>query len=90
MEFSILNAEGAVIQSLPVPALQPEDIGRALALFRVSVAGVLDGTPYRGARLLTPGLHRFVRAGKNERVSCLWAPAFTRGYSPFHLRDRDF
>ena len=53
-------------------------------------AGVLDGTPYRGARLLTPGLHRFVRAWKNERVSCLWAPAFTRGYSPFHLRDRDF
>jgi Dolichyl-phosphate-mannose-protein mannosyltransferase len=52
--------------------------------------GFLDGTPYRGARALSPGLHRFVRAGKNERVSCLWAPAFTRGYSPFHLRDRDF
>ena len=52
--------------------------------------GILDGTPYRGARALSPGLHRFVRAGKNDRVSCLWAPAFARGYSPFHLRDRDF
>jgi hypothetical protein len=57
---------------------------------RGEAAGILDGTPYRGARALSPGLHRFLRAGERDRVSCLWAPAFVRGYSPFHLRDRDF
>lgn len=53
-------------------------------------AGALDGTPYRGSRSLAPGAHRFVNSGRKERLSCLWAPAFQRGYSPFHLRDRDF
>ena len=53
-------------------------------------AGALDGTPYRGARSLAPGAHTFVQSGRKERLSCLWAPAFQRGYSPFHLRDRDF
>ena len=26
----------------------------------------------------------------DERLACLWAPAFARGFSPFHLRDLDF
>lgn len=50
-------------------------------------AGVLDGTPYRGARELAPGRHRF-EGEKN--VVVLWAPAFRRGHSPFHLRDLEF
>jgi hypothetical protein len=34
-----------------------------------------------------PHLFRRRHAG---RVAVLWAPAFARGYSPFHLRDREF
>jgi hypothetical protein len=52
--------------------------------------GVLDGTPYTGARELAPGPHRFDRAAAGEDVCALWAPAFRRGHSPFHLRDREF
>jgi hypothetical protein len=51
--------------------------------------GVLDLTPYRGARALESGRHRFINAGKKQVVA-LWAPAFRRGHSPFHLRDLDF
>lgn len=49
--------------------------------------GTLDGTPYNAARALTAGTHRFEN-GKGAAV--LWAPAFRRGHSPFHLRDLDF
>ena len=52
--------------------------------------GALDGSPYRGKRMLQLGAHTFVTAGTNGEVACLWAPAFERGYSPFHLRDREF
>ena len=52
--------------------------------------GFLDGTPYRGARPLAAGVHRFTGAPAGERLACLWAPAFARGFSPFHLRDLDF
>jgi hypothetical protein len=51
--------------------------------------GNLDGTPYDGARHLGAGNHRFESAAPG-RLACLWAPAFARGYSPFHLRDREF
>jgi hypothetical protein len=52
--------------------------------------GSLDGTPYRGARRLAAGVHTFTGAPAGERLACLWAPAFARGFSPFHLRDLDF
>ncbi len=52
-------------------------------------AGTLDGARYHGAVELAPGMHHFARAA-DERVAWLWAPAFERGYSPFHLRDLDF
>lgn len=51
--------------------------------------GTLDGTPYTGPRELGAGPHRFVSV-ETTRVALLWAPAFERGYSPFHLRDREF
>ena len=54
------------------------------------VRGVLDGTPYDGPRYLPAGVHRFDAAGPPETMACLWAPAFQRGFSPFHLQDRDF
>jgi len=52
--------------------------------------GELDGTPYRGARYLAPGPHRFVDTVGPRRLAALWAPAWNRGYSPFDLKDRDF
>ena len=52
--------------------------------------GLLDGSPYGGQRILAPGRHIFVTVGRKELLACLWAPAFIRGYSPFHLRDREF
>jgi hypothetical protein len=53
-------------------------------------AGRLDGTPYAGARQLDAGPHRFERDVAGEVVTVLWAPAFRRGYSAFHRRDREF
>jgi len=53
-------------------------------------AGLLDGTPYRGARSLAAGPHTFTAAKAEERVACLWATAYARGFSPFHLQDLDF
>jgi MFS family permease len=53
-------------------------------------AGLLDGTPYRGARSLAAGAHTFTSARAEGRVACLWAPAYARGFSPFHLQDLDF
>lgn len=54
---------------------------------RGEATGALDGTPYTGARVLAEGAHRF----EGEKNVCVvWAPAFRRGHSPFHLRDLDF
>jgi hypothetical protein len=49
--------------------------------------GTLDGVPYTGARMLGAGGHRF----EGEKgAAVMWAPAFRRGHSPFHLRDLEF
>ncbi|HET8798132.1 MAG TPA: glycosyltransferase family 39 protein, partial [Thermoanaerobaculia bacterium] len=49
--------------------------------------GTLDGVPYTGARMLGAGAHRF----EGEKgAAVMWAPAFRRGHSPFHLRDLEF
>jgi len=29
-------------------------------------------------------------AAHPEGMACLWAPAYARGFSPFHLQDLDF
>lgn len=50
--------------------------------------GTLDGTAYTGARMLDAGPHRF--EGATGQVCVVWAPAYRRGHSPFHLRDLDF
>ncbi|MCU1347386.1 MAG: hypothetical protein JWO56_416 [Acidobacteria bacterium] len=52
--------------------------------------GMLDGTPYGSARSLGAGAHRFEAAAPGARLAVFWAPAYARGYSPFHLRDREF
>lgn len=52
-------------------------------------AGALDDSPQLASRSLEAGAHRFVRAHDGP-LAVIWAPAFARGYSPFHLRDREF
>jgi hypothetical protein len=52
--------------------------------------GTLDGSAYAIGRTLAPGPHRFQRAVAGEHLAVLWAPAFQRGHSPFHLRDTEF
>lgn len=48
--------------------------------------GMLDGTP-NTPRLLQAGKHQFTGT---TRTCVVWAPAYERGHSPFHLRDREF
>jgi hypothetical protein len=65
--------------------------GRYVVLSEAGIArGVLDGAPHVGARDLAAGAHRFERATPGENLCVVWAPAFERGHSPFHLRDLDF
>jgi hypothetical protein len=65
--------------------------GDYVILWRKGEAGgVLDGTPYNGPRQLSAGPHLFKSAVAGERLACLWAPAFARGFSPFYRQDLDF
>jgi hypothetical protein len=52
------------------------------------VAGTIDGVAYSTPRDLTPGDHKFFGSKPGQRYAVLWAPAFERGFSPFHLQDR--
>ena len=74
--------DGSFSIAVPGPYVIVREIGHA--------AGSLDGSLYTGARELAAGRHRFERATRGERVAVLWAKAFERGFSPFHLQDRDF
>jgi hypothetical protein len=49
--------------------------------------GTLDGVPHRGPRFLSAGPHRY---SGEKGAAVMWAPAFERGHSPFHLRDTSF
>jgi hypothetical protein len=77
----VLEEDGRFDVAIPGPYVLIDKNGRT--------TGMLDGVPYHGPVQLRPGMHRFARA-TNERVAWLWAPAFERGYSPFHLSDLDF
>jgi len=46
------------------------------------VTGMLDGTPYDGARLLPPGNHTFVQTSSRMQVAFLWAQAVDRNFLP--------
>lgn len=78
----LIADDGSFRIAVPGPYVVINDRGEA--------AGALDGSPYRGARELEAGTHRFERAIPGEQLVALWARAFERGYSPFHLRDREF
>ncbi len=48
-----------------------------------NVSGTLDGTPYVGARFLTPGPHTFRFAPTSHNLTLLWAQAVDRHFTPF-------
>ena len=90
----------AVAQVLELP-LALWTVLTAIILTQISVGGSLKatldylastigGAIYAGARQLEAGPHRFERRSAGEVVAVLWAPAFQRGFSPFHLQDREF
>jgi len=65
--------------------------GRYVVLSEAGIArGVLDGASHSAARELAAGAHRFDRATPGQSLCVVWAPAFERGHSPFHLRDLEF
>src|SRR5207253_824151 len=74
--------DGSFTIAVPGQYVVLSEFGRAI--------GMLDGIEQTAPRMLAPGPHRFDRKLPGERLAVLWAPAFARGYSPFHLRDRDF
>src|SRR5215472_15450903 len=45
--------------------------------------GVLDGTPYDGARFLDAGPHGYAPGPGDARIAVIWAQAAERGFSPF-------
>ena len=46
------------------------------------VKGILDGTPYDGARFLAPGPHTFVQTSSRRQLAFLWAQAVDRNFLP--------
>jgi hypothetical protein len=52
----------------------------------IQVTGLLDGTPYKGARFLEPGKHTFVQKSSGETLVLLWAQAADRNLTPFNKR----
>jgi hypothetical protein len=46
------------------------------------VKGILDGTPYDGARFLAPGRHTFVQTSSRTQLAFLWAQAVDRNFEP--------
>jgi hypothetical protein len=50
------------------------------------VTGLLDGTPYTGARFLERGKHTFVQTSAARNLVLLWAQAVDRHFTPFYRR----
>lgn len=51
---------------------------------RQPVSGMLDGSPYLGARQLSPGAHTFVETSAQAELALLWSQAVYRNFTPFH------
>ena len=60
--------------------------------FTIAVPGeymfVNETGPLTRPRVFTAGVHQFMPVQRLTAV--VWAPAIRRGYSPFHLKDREF
>jgi hypothetical protein len=52
------------------------------------VTGMLDGTPYDGARFLAPGVHTFVQTSSRTQLVALWAQAVDRNFLPAKYSQR--
>jgi dolichyl-phosphate-mannose-protein mannosyltransferase len=50
------------------------------------VTGLLDGTPYEGARFLARGRHTFIETSGGQNLALLWAQAADRHFTPFKKR----
>lgn len=50
------------------------------------VTGLLDGTPYEGARFLARGRHTFIEISGGQNLALLWAQAADRHFTPFKKR----
>lgn len=74
--------DGTFAIAIPGPYVIIDENGHA--------AGSLDGSNDSGQREMIAGRHQFAALTPGRRVAVLWARAFERGYSPFHLRDREF
>src|SRR5438270_1071623 len=46
------------------------------------VEGMLDGTPYEGARFLAPGAHTFVQTSSRTELAFFWTQAVDRKFIP--------
>ena len=77
-----VDPDGTFSIAVPGPYMAINDKG--------PVTGTLDGSPYNGPRELAAGDHKFFASAPGQRLAVLWAPAFERGFSPFHLQDRNF
>lgn len=55
----------------------------ALVAERGAAAGILDGEPYAGPRLLDAGRHTLALSSGAGRVALIWARAVERGFSPW-------
>src|SRR4029077_9632993 len=53
-----------------------------------TVSGMLDGTPYIGARLLAAGEHSFVQTSNQNTLAFLWAQAVDRHFLPIWRKCR--
>jgi hypothetical protein len=48
-----------------------------------TLSGLLDGAPWDGPRVLSPGPHEFQRATGSGYIALVWARATEKGFSPF-------
>jgi LmbE family N-acetylglucosaminyl deacetylase len=97
MQANYLPVDGVRVlgQYLDPPAAGPDDraflisIPQRYAMFGLQgvARGTLDGEPWRGARWLARGPHRYVAAPGEQRIAAVWAPAAERGFAPALLAD---
>lgn len=77
-----IGEDGSFTIAIPGPYVVLDESGHA--------TGALDGDTYVSARELAAGPHQFTSTTRGQRLAVVWAPAFERGHSPFHLRDLEF
>jgi hypothetical protein len=67
------QADFEVVISAPYEIISPDG----------DASGMLDGTPYNGARFLAAGPHTFKSTSISHNLILLWAQAVDRHFTPF-------